>query len=160
MKTFSRFCMIIVSVAFALSSLAQGAIANESESFASAKAVLVPPVAKDDTTNLIDIGVFETDGYSKLTLNLAGESTDVLRNGGTVGAMLIPAVEPYERAFRHRGLLPSSLEIAVALAAGGQPEFMAKQVRVDAGFPRYRVLLYNTTSNAANITFSVYRSNE
>jgi len=160
MKIFARFCLTVVSMAFALSGLAQGAITDESDSFVVARAVLVPPVAKNDTTNLIDLGVFETRGYSKLTLNMAGESTDVLRNGGTIGAILIPAVEPYERAFCNRGLLPASLEIAVTLAAGGQPEFMAKQLRVDAGFPRYRVLLYNTTSNAANLTFSVYRSNE
>lgn len=156
----NAYVIIAVSLVLALPAPGQGAIAEESEWLASARGVLVPPVAKTDTTNLIDVGVFETNGFSKLTLNLAGESTDILRNGGTIGAILIPAIDPYERAFRNRGLLPASLEISVTLAAGGPAEFMAKQVRVDVGFPRYRVLLYNTTSNAANIAFFAYRSNE
>jgi len=160
MKLVARVLLVLLLASVSSSVLAQGTIADESDSLASARGILVPPVSRNDTTNLIDVGVFETNGYSKITLNLAGESTDVLRTGGTIGAILIPAIEPYERAFRNRGLLPTSLEISATLAAGGQAEFMAKQVRVDVGFPRYRVLLYNTTSNAANIAFFVYRSNE
>lgn len=149
-----------VALLLTIPALGQATITDESDSLASAVNVLVPQVARQDATNLIDIGTFETKGYSKLTLNLAGATTDTLRTGGTIGAILIPAVEPYESAFRNRGLLPASLEITATLAAGAAPEFMARQVRVEAGFPRYRVLLYNTTSNAANVAFFVYRSNE
>jgi hypothetical protein len=151
--------LVLLLFLFSAGALAQGTITDESETFASARAVLVPPVEKTDTTNLVDIGVMEVNGYDTLTLNFAGATTDVVRTGGTIGVILIPAIELFERAFQNQGLLPASLEIAAAVSAGGMPEFMAKQVKVDVGFPRYRVLLYNTTSNAANVYFFVLRSN-
>jgi hypothetical protein len=73
----------------------QDVVTDEGKSFAAARGVLVPPVAKSERENLVDIGVVNTNGFSKLTLNLTGECTDVLRKGGTIGAILIPAVEPY-----------------------------------------------------------------
>lgn len=150
---------LILVAMFPAGALAQGTLTNETETFASARAVLVPPVQRTDTTNLVDIGVLETNGYDTLTLNFAGATTNVVDTGGSIGVILIPAIEPFELAFQNRGLLPASLEINVTVSAGGPPEFMAKQVKVDVGFPRYRVLLYNSTSNAANVYFFAFRSN-
>jgi hypothetical protein len=35
---------------------------------------------------------------------------------------------------------------------------MAKQVRVEIGFPRYRVLLWNSGRTSVNATISVWRA--
>jgi hypothetical protein len=35
---------------------------------------------------------------------------------------------------------------------------MASQATLDVGFPRYRVLLYNTTGTSATVVFFAYRS--
>jgi hypothetical protein len=117
----------------------------------------VPVCSRSDARSLVDAGVFDTDGYTALVMNLAGQMKGADATGGDVGAMLIPDVSPFDRAYANMGLLPASLEISVHASSRASPYFMAKQQRADVGFPRYRVLLFNETNSPVGVSFFVYR---
>jgi hypothetical protein len=121
------------------------------------KALSVPSVDRSQTSMLVDAGTIDAEGFTTLILNLAGRlSGDADLRGGSVGAVLIPDIDPFDKAFQTLGLLPESVEISVPIdKASGY--FMAKQVKFDVGFPRYRVLLYNSTNQAATVSFFAYR---
>jgi hypothetical protein len=128
-----------------------------SEALVGVRNVSVPPVERSQTTSLVDAGTIDTEGYSKIVVNYAGRvAGDATLKRGVVGVILVPDLDPYDKAFRSFGLLPASIEIA-AQADGAQSTFMAKQVTFDVGFPRYRVLFYNSTNVAATVHFFAYR---
>jgi hypothetical protein len=131
---------------------------SDSSAMVMVRGLEVPPVRRDDPTALIDAGVIECDGYNYLVLNLAGEVKGEIRSGGSVGAILIPDVNPYDRAFQELRLVPAAVELDAALAPGKSPYFVARQKRFEVGFSRYRVLLYNETSSAVTVVFSAYRA--
>lgn len=119
--------------------------------------ISVPPVDRSQTTALVDAGTIDCDGYSRVVVNFAGRvagESDLRR--GAVGVILVPDIDPYDKAFRSFGLLPASVELT-AQAEGAQATFMAKQVTFDVGFPRYRVLFYNSTNWVATVNFFAYR---
>ena len=125
--------------------------------FLGVRALSVPIVDRTQVGSLVDGGTIDTDGYSRIVLNLAGRvAGESGFKSGAVGAILVPDVEPFAMAYRTHGLLPSSIEIA-APADAATATFMAKQVTFDVGFPRYRVLFYNSTGHAATVNFFVYR---
>jgi hypothetical protein len=107
---------------------------------------------------MIDAGSIDTEGYTHLTLNLAGELKGSANQPGVVAAVLIPDIEPFETAYKILGLLPASLDLTATVAAHGALYFMAKQETLEVGFPRYRVLLYNTTGSAVTVAFFAYRT--
>ena len=76
---------------------------------------------------------------------------------GVIGAVLIPDISPYDYAFKTLGLLPAIMEVTTPLESG-QQYFMTKQARFDIGFPRYRVLFYNTTNTAVRLAIFGYRT--
>ena len=90
-------------------------------------------------------------------LNLAGEVKEAVAKPGKIGAILVPDVEPFREAFQTLGLLPVTIEIDVMLKPGGGAYYMAEPKRVDVGFPRYHVLLYNETGGSVTATFFAYR---
>jgi hypothetical protein len=122
------------------------------------RGISVATCSRADVRSLVDAGVFDADGYTSLVMNLAGQLKGVDESGGEVGAMLIPDVPPFDRAYANMGLLPASLDITVHVSSRSSPYFMAKQVRADVGFPRYRVLLFNETNSPLGVSFFVYRS--
>lgn len=123
------------------------------------RGILVPPVEKSDVTKLIDAGTIDADGFTYIVLNLAGESKETpTRPGGTVGALLVPDVAPFDKVLTHLNVVAVPLEIKASMAAETYPYFWAKQARFDVGFPRYRVLLYNTTGVTATVAVFAYRS--
>ena len=125
-------------------------------SLAAVRTVPVPTAPRSQTTQLIDGGVFDCDGYKSLVLNLAGEVKDPVPKGGKLGAILVPDVDPFTQAFQQLGLLPVTIEIDVTLKPGAA-YFMAEPKRADVGFPRYRVLFYNETGASVNASFFAYR---
>jgi hypothetical protein len=118
----------------------------------------VPPVKRSEIANMVDAGTIDTEGYTHVTVNLAGELKGTASQQGVVAAVLIPDIEPFETAYRTLGLLPASLDLTAAVAAHGSAYFMAKQETLEVGFPRYRVLLYNTSGSTATVAFFAYRS--
>ncbi len=123
------------------------------------RGILVPPVEKTDVTKLVDAGTLDVDGFTYLVVNLAGELKDNPTRQGEVGALLVPDVPPFDVALTHLNVVPVPLEIKAAATRDLFPYFMAEQTRFEVGFPRYRVLLYNTTGASAIVAVFAYRSN-
>lgn len=120
------------------------------------KDVLVPPVARADTTRLVAGGNITTDGFSSVVLSLAGQLKDEHARPGSVGAILVPDDELFQHALDEQGQLLFPLE-AVATSVAGRPAYFAStQPRLAVGFPRYRVLFYNTTDRTATVTLYAY----
>jgi hypothetical protein len=122
------------------------------------RGLAIGTVMRADVRSLVDAGVVDCDGYEGIVMNLAGQMKGADDAGGAVGAMLIPDVAPFDRAYANMGLLPEGLEISVRISSRTSPYFMAKQQRADVGFPRYRVLLYNETASPLGVSFFVYRT--
>ncbi len=137
--------------------IAQAQVAFEYEgSLAAVRHVVVPPVVRTQTTQLVDGGVFDCDGYKSVVLNLAGEVKDPVIHAGKIGAILVPEVDPFVRAFEQLNLLPVTIEIDVNVKPG-TAYYMAEPKRADIGFPRYHVYFYNETGGAVSASFFAYR---
>jgi hypothetical protein len=128
-----------------------------SKQFVSARGILVAPVSRTNVPNLVDIGIVECEGFEHLVLNLAIEMQLPVEPGGAVGAVLIPDVFPYDREFHLVQLLPVAAEISMPIE-GGSAFQSAKQVRVEIGFSRYRILLWNSGRTAVTAAVSVWRA--
>ena len=128
-----------------------------SKQFVAARGILIAPVSEWDVPNLVDVGVVDCEGFEHLVLNLAIETKAPVEPGGAVGAVLIPDVFPYDRAYHLLQLLPVSAEINVPIDAGSA-FLTAKQVHVEVGFPRYRILLWNSGRMAVTAAVSVWRA--
>lgn len=131
--------------------------ADGSKQFLAARGIVVAPVPRADISNLVDAGVVECEGFEHLVLNLALEMKGPVEAGGSVGAVLIPDVGPYDRAYRVLQLLPAAVEISVPIE-GSSAYLTAKQLRIEVGFPRYRVLLWNSGRSTVTAAFSVWRA--
>jgi hypothetical protein len=161
MTTRARFVTIVGTVLLVLASAPVARAQNGSFEYegalAAVRQVTVPSVPRSETSQLVDAGVFDCDGYRSVVLNLAGEIKDKVPKPGKIGAILVPEVEPFVQAFRQLGLLPVTIEIDVKLEPGGGAYYMAEPKRADLGFPRYRVLFYNETGAAVTASFFAYR---
>jgi hypothetical protein len=112
---------------------------------------LVSPVALSDTTHLTDAGSIDCTGFTYVTLSLGGGLKGA-GQAGAVGVVLVPDVPDVLEALRSYGVLqfPLSLEATVPVTASGLFSSESKTFRL--AFPRYRVLLYNTTPRSAEST--------
>jgi hypothetical protein len=122
------------------------------------RGIMVPPVEKTDVTKLVDVGTIDTDGFTYMILNLAGEMKENPPRHGAVGALLVPDVPPFDIALTSLNVVAIPAEITAPVAPELLPYVMAKQKRFDVGFPRYRILLYNTTGVSATVAVFAYRS--
>jgi hypothetical protein len=118
--------------------------------------VQVPPVGPKETTRLIQAGSLVTDGYTSIVLGLSGQKRGKILRAGTVGALLIPDEEPVIRAFEDEGLTQFPIEIKTTSVSGASLFFSSAQERFTLGFPRYRVLLYNSTDKTVTVNLYAY----
>jgi hypothetical protein len=123
------------------------------------KGIVVNQVDRSQTSMLVDAGSIDTDGYTSLVINIAGQTEATNSKAGIVGAVLIPDIPPYDYAFKTLGLLPAIIEVTVPVEIG-QQYFVAKQTKFSVGFPRYRVLFYNTGDATVRLAFFAYRTRE
>jgi len=123
------------------------------------RGIVVNPVDRSHLQSLVDAGTIETEGYSDIVINMAGLPSATNRKAGVVGAILIPDMPPFDEAFHKWGILPAVIEVTADVKAG-ETNFMAKQKRFDVGFPRYRILLYNTTDSNMTVAFFAYRTRQ
>jgi hypothetical protein len=128
-----------------------------SKQFLAARGLVVAPVPRSEIPNLVDAGVVECEGFEHLVVNLALEVKGPVEPGGSVGAVLVPDVGPYDRAYRILQLLPAAAEILVPIE-GTSAYLTAKQLRLEVGFPRYRILLWNSGRTTVTAAVSVWRS--
>jgi hypothetical protein len=155
----ARPALLVLSFLLAISpsSRAQSAGVEYDGALVAIRRVMVPTAPRSQTTQLIDGGVFDCDGYKTIVLNLAGEIKDAVTKPGKIGAILVPDVDPFTRAFQQLGLLPVTIEIDVTLKQGAGGYYMAEPKRADVGFPRYHVLFYNESGGAVTASFFAYR---
>ena len=117
----------------------------------------VTPVDRSQTTLLIDAGEIDTDGFVGLVINMTGQPEGTISKAGVVGVVLVPAVAPYDFAFRTLGVLPPIIEVPFPVDSG-RSFFMSNQMRFDVGFPRYRIFFYNSSDAAVRVSLFAYRT--
>lgn len=128
-----------------------------SKQFLAARGIVVAPVPRSDVSNLVDAGTIDCEGFEHLVLNLALEMKGPVEPGGTVGAIMVPDVFPYDRALRVLQIVHPSAELLIPLE-GTSAYLAAKQLRIEIGFPRYRVLLWNSGRATVTASVSVWRA--
>ncbi|MGH9869959.1 MAG: hypothetical protein ACREAA_17570 [Candidatus Polarisedimenticolia bacterium] len=115
----------------------------------------VPPVKPDDPRRLVSAGVLTTDGFAAIVLSLAGSTKGRAPKPGEVGALLVPDEDPILRVLDEQGLLQFPLEVKAPVALNTVIFSSAQERRVVA-FPRYRVLLYNTSDRTMTVDLFAY----
>jgi hypothetical protein len=131
--------------------------ADGSKQFLAARGILVAPTPRESVSSLVDAGTIDCEGFDHIVVNLALEMKGPVEPGGAVGAIVLPDVGPYDRALRSLQLLPAAAEIVIPLE-GTSAYLTSKQLRLDVGFPRYRVLLWNSGRTTVNAALSVWRA--
>jgi hypothetical protein len=126
--------------------------------FVAFERVMVAPVARTNTTQLVDAGTIDTDGFSELVFSMGGEFKQGVPESGIVGAILVPDREPFLYLLRTEGKIVFPLEVTADVTGLRDPIFVSTQQTARIAFPRYRVFLYNETASAASVGFFVYRS--
>jgi hypothetical protein len=112
--------------------------------------VLVPPVGRDDSTQLITGEVLETDGFSRVVVSLFAEVKGRVLRPGQAGAILIPDEAPVLTAFREESLLAFPLEVAAPVTSASA--YVSSEPReLTVAFPRYRVYFYNTSDRTVGV---------
>lgn len=118
----------------------------------------VAPVARDDTSQLLEIGTIDTDGFSDLVFSLGGEFKEVVPTSGTVGALLIPDIEVFQYLLRNEGQIVFPLEVKVEVGPATGAIFVSEQQRAKVAFPGYRIYMYNETTSGATVQLFIYRT--
>jgi len=121
--------------------------------------VLVSPVGPTETTRLVEGGVLETAGFTSVVLSLSGRGQGKILKPGSVGAILVPDEESIVKALEEEGQIQFPLEITAAVKPGEARSFASKQTQHTVGFPRYRVMLYNTTDKTVAVNLFAYLTN-
>ena len=119
--------------------------------------IQVSPVARSDTTQLVEAGTIETDGFRELVFSFGGEFKEALPQGGRVGAILIPDDPVFEYLLFNEGRIVFPLEVVVTISAETGRIFVSEQIVADIAFPAYRVYMYNETESGASVSLFVYR---
>lgn len=121
--------------------------------------VLVPPVGREETTNLIAAGTVETAGWTSMVLSLQGEVQDTVFDPGTVGAVLVPDQEPVLRALREEGRYQFPAEVTAETAPAETALFSSRPTEAPVAFPSYRIFLYNGGDKTAEVNLYLYLRN-
>lgn len=116
----------------------------------------VPPVQRDNVTQLVEIGTIDTDGFTDLALSIGGEFREAVPTAGHIGALLIPDIPSHIFLLEKEGKFAFPLEVKVRIQ--GQRLFVSEPHTVRIAFPRYRVYLYNETRSTAAVKLYAYRS--
>jgi len=126
---------------------------------ASIQDVTVTPVQREQTTRLVDAGVIDTAGFTDMVLGVAGEVKAEHFAPGRIGAVLLPDDERVQKAFVEKQVFFFPIDVASHAEPGNAGLFSSASVRVPIAFPRYRVLLYNTTDRATSVNVFAYMTN-
>jgi hypothetical protein len=121
--------------------------------------ILVQPVGPQDTNHLVLGGTIATDGFSGVVLSLAGSTRGDVTRSGSVGAILVPEDEGVLKVLEERGAIEFPIEIRTAGVSAATPYFTSTPTRAVVAFPKYRVLLYNTTDKSVTVTVYAYLTN-
>jgi len=117
--------------------------------------LIVPSVARQDVTDLIEADGVTTDGFSELTVSLHGEARGTVGRDGSIGVVLIPDEPAVLEMLNDHGAFHFPIEVNVQLVRKGPAHFDVQQ-RFDLGFTRYKVYLYNSTDRTADANVYLY----
>lgn len=120
--------------------------------------ISVSNAKRTDVSRLTDAGVVSLEAGSGVVVTIAGELKSRAERDGAVGVLLLPDIPYFDSLFRSRGILLSVAEFTAPVAAGDSGYFLSKPKRIDSGFPRYRLLLFNTTGATVSANVYVYAS--
>lgn len=115
----------------------------------------LPPVTPTDPRRLISAGVLTTDGFGAVVLSLSGTAKGRAPKAGEVGVLLVPDEEPIVRLMEEQGILQFPLEMKAPISIN-TAFFSSPQERRVVGFPRYRILLYNTSDRLVTADLYAY----
>ena len=132
--------------------------AGSTDWFVSFERLQVAPVDRAETTQLVEAGIIETDGFSELVFSLGGEFKEGIPESGTVGVVLIPDIDIFTYLLRNEGEFVFPLEAKVEIRGLSSAIFVSEQQWAKVAFPRYRVYLYNETTSGATVSLFVYRT--
>lgn len=118
--------------------------------------VVVPPIDRSTTTQLVEAGTLEAAGFTHAVLSVRGEVQGNLVQEGVVGLVLVPDEEPIVRALLEEGRFEFALEVQTGLRRADRGHFASDQPRLALGFPRYRMYLYNSSDRSVEADLYVY----
>ncbi|MGC8917557.1 MAG: hypothetical protein ACP5NF_11340 [Thermoanaerobaculum sp.] len=118
--------------------------------------VEVPPVQRTEIPRLARAGTLSTEGFVTMIVSLAGMQRATPTRPGEVGLILIPEEELPLRALEEFGQWLFAFETKAKTAPQAAPYFAAEPLRATVAFPRYRVLLYNTSDRTVTVTVYAY----
>jgi hypothetical protein len=121
--------------------------------------VVVPPVERRRTTDLIELEAIETDGFTQVTLSLHGAVRGTIGQSGEVGAILVPDETSVLEILREKGIFHFPVEVKVSPQEHLAEVPFSVQKRLVLGFPRYRVFLYNSTDRTVDAHLFAYLTN-
>lgn len=118
--------------------------------------VVVPPIDRGATTQLVEAGTLDAAGFTHAVLSLRGEVQGNLVRDGVVGMVLVPAEDPVLRALLEEGRFDFALEVEAQVLRAERGYFASGQTRHALGFPSYRVFLYNSSDRSVEADVYVY----
>lgn len=118
--------------------------------------VVVPPVDRAATTQLVEAGTLDAAGFTHAVLSLRGEVQGNLVRDGAVGMILVPDEAPVLRALLEQGRFDFALEVEAPVLRAERGYFASGQPRHALGFPGYRVFLYNASDRSVEADVFVY----
>ncbi|HVR98228.1 MAG TPA: hypothetical protein VMW27_16545 [Thermoanaerobaculia bacterium] len=118
---------------------------------------LVSPAGLAETNQWTEAGVLETQGFSHVTLSLAGYLQGTPQSGA-IGVALVPDVPEMLNALRTYGIPQAVLRVEAEAGPSLSGFFSSASTALRVGFPRYRVFLYNATSKSADAVVYAYLS--
>jgi hypothetical protein len=121
--------------------------------------VIVPSVAREETTQLTEVGVLQADGFTHVVIGLRGEVQGTLGRDGAVGVVLVPEEEPVLRALREEGRFEFAREVRAEVTRDQRGFFASQQRRFLLGFSRYRIFLWNTADRSVSADVYLYLTN-
>jgi hypothetical protein len=119
----------------------------------------VPFVERSNTTQLVEIGTIDTDGFSDLVISFGGEFKEGIPTSGVVGVLLIPDEEVFQYLLRSEGKFVFPLEARYEVQGESESAiFISEQQTAKVAFPRYRIYMYNETTSGATVSLFIYRT--
>ena len=141
-----------------LAATASSVFAQETHWFAAYEGQSVSPgIARTDTQRFVEVGTVDTDGFSELRISIAGEFKEAIPRGGTIGAILIPDINPFTYLLQQEGKIVFATEVNVPIGGQSGAIFYSEAVPSKVAFPAYKIYLYNDTTSAAGVNVYVYR---
>ena len=153
-----RVSTLLGVLSICLAATASGVFAQENHWFVAYEGQSVSPhIARTDTQRLVEVGTVETDGFSELRISIGGEFKEAIPRGGTIGAILIPDINPFTYLLQQEGKIVFATEVNVPIGGQSGAIFYSETVPAKVAFPAYKIYLYNDTTSAANVNIYVYR---